>query len=132
VARRADEGGSGVLGTVLGTGVFLALMLFGAQVMVGLYYRTAVTAATYDAARAVAGADSADEAVARSDATRNARAQLGGYGLDVEFDWGRSTDDVVVVRATAPRPTFLPEALTGPAGLGDFERTVRIRREKLR
>ena len=132
MARRRGQRGSGVLGTVLATGVFLALMLFGAQVLVGLYYRTAVTAATYDAAKAVAGADTAAEAAARSDATRNARAQLGGYGADVEFDWARSTDDVVVVTATARRPTFLPEALTGPAGLGDFERTVEVRREKLR
>lgn len=130
--RRADERGSGILGTVLGTGVFLALVFFGAQVLIGLYYRTAVTAATYDAARAVAGADAGDEGIARADATRNARAQLGTYGRGVEFDWGRSTADVVVVRAVAPRPTFLPEALTGPAGLGDFERTVEVRRETLR
>ena len=129
---RRDERGSGVLSTVLGTGVFLALMLFGVQVLVGLYYRSAVTAATYDAAKAVAGADAGDEAVARADATRNARAQLGGYGRRVVFDWGGSTADVVVVRATAPRPTFLPEALTGPVGLGDFERTVEVRREALR
>ena len=50
----------------------------------------------------------------------------------MDFDWTGSTDDLVVVTATAPRPTFLPEALTGPAGLGDFERTVEVRREKLR
>ena len=127
-----DERGSGVLSTVLGAGVFLAMLLFAVQVLAGLYYRSVVTAATYDAAKAVAGADAGDEALARADATRNARAVLGDYGADVEFDWGGSTPDVVIVKATAPRPTFLPEALTGPAGLGDFERTVEVRRERLR
>lgn len=130
--RRGDERGSGVLSTVLGAGAFLALLLFAVQVLAGLYFRSVVTAATYDAAKAVAGADAVHEGVARADAERNARAQLGDYGRRVAFDWGGSTADVVVVRATAPRPTFLPEALTGPAGLGDVERTVEIRREALR
>ncbi|MGH9151107.1 MAG: hypothetical protein ACRD03_01600 [Acidimicrobiales bacterium] len=129
---RRGERGSGILSTVLGAGVFLALMLFAAQLLVGLHYRSVVTAATYDAARAVAGADAVDEAVARADAVRNARAVLGGYGRRVAFDWGSSTPDVVVLVATAPRPTFLPQALTGPVGLGDFERTVAVRREMLR
>lgn len=130
--RRREERGSGIVGTVLGTGVFLAMLLFAVQILVGLYYRSVVTAATYDAATAVAGADAADRGRAEADATRNARKLLGGYGRDVDFDWTGSTDDLVVVTATAPRPTFLPEALTGPAGLGDFERTVEVRREKLR
>jgi Flp pilus assembly protein TadG len=132
VPRRRDQRGAGVLSTVLGAGVFLAFLLFAVQVLAGLYFRSVVTAATYDAAKAVAGADAVPEGVARADAERNARAQLGDYGRRVAFDWADSTEDLVVVRATAPRPTFIPEALTGPVGLGDVERTVEVRREVLR
>lgn len=129
---RRDERGSGILSTVLGTGVFLALMLFGVQVLLGLYYRSVVTAVAYDAAKAVAGADATGGAAAEADAERNARDTLGDYGRGVEFDWRRSTPDLVVLEATAPRPNLLPEPLAGPAGLGDFVRTVEVRREKLR
>ena len=131
MARR-DERGAGILGTVLGAGVFLLLMLFAVQVLVGLYTRSVVTAATYDAAKAVAGADAGSSAAARLDAERNAQAQLGAYGREVVFDWAASTDDVVVLTARGPRPSFLPAALTGPVGLGDVVRTVTVRKEALR
>ena len=127
---RPDERGAGILGTVIGTGVFLLLLLFAVQVLVGLYTRSVVTAATFDAAKAVAGADGGDGA--RHDAERNAQAQLGAYGRDVTFDWTASTPDVVVLTARGPRPSFLPEALTGPVGLGPVERTVTVRREVVR
>lgn len=127
MARR-DERGAGILGTVLGAGVFLLLLLFAVQVLVGLYTRSVVTAATYDAAKAVAGADAGSPA-ARLDAERNAQAQLGAYGRQVVFDWAASTDDVVVLTARGPRPSFLPAALTGSVGLGDVVRTVTVRKE---
>lgn len=131
MARR-DERGAGILSTVLGAGVFLLLLLFAVQVLVGLYTRSVVTAATYDAAKAVAGADAGSSAAARLDAERNAQAQLGAYGREVVFDWAASTDVVVVLTARGPRPSFLPAALTGPVGLGDVVRTVTVRKEALR
>lgn len=128
--RRREERGAGVIGTVLGTGVFLLLMLFAVQVLVGLYTTSVVAAATYDAAKAAAGADAGPATLA--DAERNAQAQLGDYGRRVVFDWSATTDDVVVLSARGPRPTFLPESLAGPVGLGDIERTVEVRKERVR
>lgn len=128
----ADERGTGVISTLLGAGVFLLMMLFAVQVLVGLYTRSVVTAATYDAAKAVAGADAGGGAagVARAAAERNAHAQLGAYGRRVRFSW-RLDGDVVQLTARGPRPSFLPRSLTGPLGLGDIVRTVQVRKEKV-
>ena len=128
----ADEGGAGVIGTVMGAGVFLLLMLFAVQVLLGLYTTSVVTAATYDAAKAAAGADAAGSASARADALHNARSQLGGYGRRVEFSWGDDEPDSVQLTARGPRPSLLPRSLTGPVGLGDIVRTVRVRNERVR
>ncbi|HEX2699403.1 MAG TPA: hypothetical protein VHM89_04265 [Acidimicrobiales bacterium] len=127
---RRGQDGSGALSTILGAGVFLALLLFAVQVLVGLYATSVVNAATYDAAKAVAGSDGGP--AAQLDAEANAKAQLGGYGERVSFDWAGTTDDVVRLQARVPRPTFLPPALTGPAGLGDIVRTVTVRTERVR
>ena len=131
--RVTGQRGAGVIGTLLGAGVFVLLMLFAVQVLVGLYTRSVVTAATYDAAKAVAGADAGAgrDAGAMAAAERNAQAQLGEYGRRVTFTWG-GTADVVELTARGPRPSFLPRALTGPVGLGDIVRTVQVRRETVR
>lgn len=126
--RRSEEG-AGTLSTVLGAGVFVLLMLFAAQILIGLYASSVVNAATYDAAKSVAGSDGGD--AARVDAVANARAQLGGYGRQVTFDWSGSSADVVKLQARAPRPSFLSVSLTGPV-LGDIVRTVTVRVEKAR
>lgn len=123
------EHGSGALSTILGAGVFLLLMLFAVQVLVGLYASSVVNAATYDAAKAVAGSDGGDAAVSVAEA--NARSQLGDYGRKVTFDWSGSTPDVVKLQARAPRPSFPSTVLTGPV-LGDIVRTVTVRVEKVR
>jgi Flp pilus assembly protein TadG len=124
-----SEDGAGTLSTILGAGVFVLLMLFAAQVLIGLYASSVVSAATYDAAKSVAGSDSGD--AARGDAVANARAQLGEYGRRVTFDWSGSSADVVKLQARAPRPSFLSVSLTGPV-LGDIVRTVTVRVEKVR
>ncbi|MDP9389553.1 MAG: hypothetical protein M3Q48_16965 [Actinomycetota bacterium] len=132
------EAGAGILGTVLGAGVFLLLLLFAVQVLVGLYATSVVTAATYDAAKSVAGADLAATPLAQADAERTAQAQLGDYGRRVTFEWGKVDEDgdglpdAVLLRARAPRPSFLPQSLLGGVGLGDIQRTVRVRLERLR
>lgn len=123
------EHGSGALSTILGAGVFLLLMLFAVQVLVGLYASSVVNAATYDAAKAVAGSGGGDAAVSGAEA--NARSQLGDYGKKVTFDWSGSTPDFVKLRARAPRPSLLSTVLTGPV-LGDIVRTVTVRVEKVR
>lgn len=129
--RRPGEDGAGVLGTVLGAGVFLAFLLFAVQVLVGLYTGSVLNAVTYDAAKAVAGSDGGP--AAQADAEANAVAQLGDYGADVDFTWDPEGVDPAVVRlrARGPRLTFLPAALTGPVGLDDIVRTVTVRREQV-
>ena len=129
--RPGGERGAGVIGTVLGAGVFLLLLLFAVQVLLGLYTRSVVTAAAYDAAKAVAGADAGAgrSMVAMADAEANALSQLGAYGRRVTFSW-EVCGDVVRLTARGPRPSFLPVALTGPAGSGPIERTVHVRKER--
>lgn len=126
------ESGSSVLGTLLGAGVFVLLLLFAVQILMGLFTSSVVNAATYDAAKAVASASVSGETDSRFDAERNAQTQLGGYGRRVTFDWSQSDADVVRLTARGPRLTFLPASLTGPAGLGDIVRRVAVRRERLR
>ena len=127
-----SEQGAGVVGTLLGVGVFLALMLFAVQVLFGLYVTSVVTAVAYDAAKSVAGADRGNTPAARGDAVRNAEHQLGHYADDVTFDWRRSDDDVVRLEVRAKRPVLLPRSLLGGVGLGDIEREVQVRVEKPR
>lgn len=119
-----------MIGTLLGAGVFVLLMLFAVQVLVGLYTRSVLTAAVYDAAKTVAGADAGAGAsqAAMADAEANAQAQLGEYGRRVRFSWD-VCGSVVRLTAVGPRPSFLPVALAGPAGLDAIERTVHVRKE---
>ncbi len=125
------EWGAGVVGTVIGVLIFLVMLLFATQVLFGLYTTSVVTAATYDAAKAVAGADADSVPAARADAETNARRQLGRFGAEVRFDWAEDTDAVrLTVRAR--RPTLLPRALVNGVGLAEIVRTVRVRSESVR
>lgn len=126
-----DERGTGVVGTVTGVLVFLVLVLFATQVLLGLYTTSVVTTATYDAARAVAGTDHPDDAGARTDAEAGARSQLGGLGAGVSFDWAVD-DEAVRLTVRARRPTLLPRALLAGVGLGEVVRTVQVRNEHVR
>ena len=131
LGRRSDDG-AGMFGTLLGAAVFLFLLLFAVQVLVGLYTQSVMNAAVYDAAKAVAGADRGDSPAARLSAQANAQTQLGGYGQKVNFDWSATTADAVVLQARGPRPSFLPVSLTGVVGLRDIVRTVTVRKEAVR
>ena len=125
------EAGAGVISTVAGVTVFLVLLLFAVQVLVGLYATSVVTAATYDAAKVLAGADGGDSVVGRADAEAGARSQLGRYGEKAAFDWDNDAE-VVRLHVQAPRPTLLPRTLVRGAGLSDIERTVTVRVERVR
>ncbi|MEO7443411.1 MAG: hypothetical protein ABIW46_07760 [Acidimicrobiales bacterium] len=126
-ARRAEQG-TGVVSSFIGAAMFLVLVLFAVQVLFGLYSTSVVTAVTYDAATTVAGATGPG---ATGDAEANARNQLGRYARDVEFTWDVGAD-VVRLTVRARRPTVLPRALVDGAGLGDIERTVLVRVERVR
>lgn len=119
------EDGTGIIGTVVGVLIFLSLLLFAVQVLVGLYATTVVGAAAYDAAKTVAGADGG--VGSRAVAVDDARRRLGRVGERASFEWGESPE-VVVLTVRAPRPQFLP----GSLGLPDVVRTVRVRIEAVR
>ncbi len=126
-----EERGAGVIATVAGVTVFLVLLLFAVQVLVGLYATSVVTAATYDAAKVLAGADGGNSALGRANAEAGARRQLGRYGQKTSFGWENDAE-VVRLHVQAPRPTLLPRSLVSGVGLSDIERTVTVRVERVR
>ena len=128
---RHGEAGAGLIGTFFGVVVFLVLLLVAVQVLSGLYARSVVAAVSYDAARTLGGADQGDGEASRAVAVARARRQLGSMGEKATFEWDNDPDTVrLTVRS--PAPTVLPQSLTGPVGLGDIERTVTVRVERVR
>lgn len=107
-------------------------MLFAVQVLTNLYATSAVTAAAYDAARAVAAApDPGDRPAAAELAEARARDVLGRFGDRVRFDWDVSDDREVVLHVYADNHNafFAGLALDG---VSTIDRTVRARVECFR
>lgn len=130
------DAGTGLIGSVAGLLVVLALLLLAVQTLVGLYARSVVTDAAHEGARAVAGArvdhgDPVAETNAREQAEAKVRSLLGRFGDRVELDWSDSTPDTVALTVRARPPGFLWDALRGP-GTALVERTARARVEELR
>lgn len=129
------DDGTGLIGTLAGFTVVLALALFAVQVLLNLFTTSAVTDAAHDGARRVAGArvdhgDPVAVAAARAGADRHIRELLGAYGRQVQLDWSASTADEVVLRVRADAPRVLLPGLAGPVGLDRVDRTVRVRVER--
>jgi hypothetical protein len=103
------------------------------QVLVGLYARSAVTAAAFDGARLAAGYEAdgdRDEGRARAEA--HVREVLGAYAARPGFalDWGEDpTGRSIVLTVRADNPSFVPPVVRRPMGLDHIERTVRVRIE---
>ena len=72
-----DEAGTGLIGSAIGITIFLLFMLFAVQVLIGLYASSIVSAAAFDGAKAVAGADSVDRNAAVAGAEASVRRDLG-------------------------------------------------------
>lgn len=131
-ARSASsESGAGLVGTLAGVVVFLALLLLAVQVVYGLYARSAVTAAAFDAARAVAGADAQDRPAAAAEAEARAREILGGVGDQVSFAWSADVE-VVSLRVQAQLDNVVPATVRRPLGLDVIDRTIHVRVERPR
>lgn len=130
------EGGTGLIGTLVGVTVFLVLLFYAVHLVLNLYATSVVTAAAFDAARVVAGSDGGPEAQAAAE--RQARELLDGYEGEgsLSFEWGyRSTDgdgvaDVVDLHVAATHPTSLLPNLQMPYQTVD--RTITVRLERLR
>lgn len=129
------ESGSGLISTISGLLVFLALLLFATQTLIALYARSATTSAAYEGARIVAGARNSHDVSpvpdeARSHAEGLIRSQLGRFGDRIELDWSTSTWDTVALTVRAQPPSFLWDSLRG-RGPAAIDRTVRVRVEQL-
>ncbi|MEY2475796.1 MAG: hypothetical protein QOG87_1111 [Actinomycetota bacterium] len=118
-----------MISSIFGLFVVLVLLLLAVQVVYDLYATSAVTAAAYDAARVVAGADGGPSAIPVAE--DGARQALGRYGERLEFSWAVD-GDVVQLHVTATNPGFLPAAMRRPLGVDAVDRTVRLRTERVR
>jgi hypothetical protein len=127
--RSRTQRGTGVISSIFGLFAVLVLLLLAVQVVYDLYATSAVTAAAYDAARVVAGADGGPGAIAGAE--DGARQALGRYGERLEFSW-TVDGDVVQLHVVAKNPGFLPAAMRRPLGVDAVDRTVRLRTERLR
>lgn len=123
-----DEGGVGLVSTLAGVTMFLALLFSAVHLLLNLYGASTVTAVTFDAARIAAGSDG-DEGAAE----RYAEELLAGY-VDRDallLDFSGSDADVVRLHVVAEHPTadLLP-FVELPFDVTD--RTVVVRRERVR
>lgn len=130
------EAGTGVVGTLAGVAVFLALLLFAVHLVLNLYGSSVVTAAAFDAARLRAG--DGGRAATEADAERHALQLLGGYERDgrLELSWsypdtdGDGEADLVALRVVAEHPTTLAPRARVP--FQRVDRTVTVRLERMR
>ena len=130
---RGDDG-AGLVPTIGGLLVFLALLLFAVQTVVALFARSTAADAAYEGARIVAGArtphdESPIPEPARARAEQVVRSQLGRFGSGVELDWSATTWESVALTIRARPPGFLWSALGGHAP-APIERTVHVRVER--
>ncbi len=111
--------------------MILLLVLLAVQVLFDLYARSAVTAAAFDAARVVAGSDAGGTPTSQGQAELDARRELGAYGERATFDWAVDAEEVrLVVRVR--NPSVLPALVASPLGLDTVDRSVVVRRERVR
>lgn len=135
--RGRGDDGVGLVGSLAGVVVFLAFLLFAAQLLVNLSATSMVTSAAYEGARLAAGrgvaqGDVAAQQEARRRGEERVRALLGRFGDRVRFDWSGSTGDVVVLRVQAEPPSVLLPALPAELGFDRIDRSVQVRVEDLR
>jgi hypothetical protein len=130
-ASATDDRGVGLVGAIAGVTVFLAFVLFAAQLLVNLYATSVVTSATYEAARRAAAAPGGARS-ATGTAEREARELLGRAGDAAEFTWDLSDPDVVALRVVVDNPRFLWPALDVALGFDRVDRRVRVRVEQVR
>lgn len=126
----------GLLGTSAGAAVFILLMLFAVQLTVHLYATSTVNAAGYDSARMVASrtVDHSDpDSVSRAQVEAESRFRdlVGGAARDATFTWNHDGDEVSL-RVVVDGPRILPATFRENTGLGQIERTFRVRVERER
>lgn len=122
--RLHDEAGVGLVSSVAGIIVFLAFLLFAAQVLVHLFATSYVNAAAFDAARLASG--SAGNAV---QAREHGMDVLGGFAGRVStFDVAVGAQSVTV-HVQARSPALLPATFGRVFNTSSIDRRVTLRRE---
>jgi hypothetical protein len=128
-----------VFGTSIGFLVFLLFLFFAMQVMFGLY-ATSTLRATVDDATARAAAGGGTNAADLARLAEEAEASLGEMGrrpstiieLEAVDEDGDGAADVVVGRARAVPPRFVPPSIGGMIGFEEITAGSRVRIERLR
>jgi len=127
------ERGQSLITSVAAIAVFLGFLMFAVHICVNLYANTTVTAHAYDAARRVARAEVADgdRGAAIAAAKADLRENLGRYASRIETLDIEANDDVVVLHIVVDNPSFLIFS-DADLGVGEIDKTVRVRVEKVR
>ena len=112
---------------MVGSAIFLLFLLLAVQTVVHLFATSVVTAAAYDAARAVA-TDPGQQAQEIPQAETMARQKLGGMGGRASFDWEEVDGQQVVLEVSVRSPGFVPFA----SSLLEIDRRVVVRTERFR
>lgn len=123
-ARWSDDAGVGMVSSVAGVMVFLAFLLFAAQILVHLFASSYANAAAFDAARLASGSEEVSAGAAAAHGVN-----VLGMGDRAQFDVSVGADRVVV-RVTAASPALLPRVFGRIFGTDTIERTVTLRRER--
>jgi hypothetical protein len=114
----------GLVSTLAGVTVFLALLFLAVHLLLNLFLTSVVTAVTWDAARLAAG-NRGDVASAEA----HARALLGERAESVSFAWGASAG-AVTLTVRARGPDLLWPGLMEAVGVEEVSRTVTVRAEE--
>lgn len=127
------ERGQSLITSVAAIAVFLGFLMFAVHICVNLYANTTVTANAYDAARRVARAEAeGGRGAAAAAAEADLRENLGRYSSRIrELDWTLG-EDVIELRIVVENPSFLIFTDGDVGGVGEIDKTVRVRVEKVR
>lgn len=122
--RLRCEAGVGLVSSLAGIMVFLAFLLFAAQILVHLFATSYVNAAAFDAARLASGSGNVSAAEAQAHG-----ANVLGMGDRATFAVNVG-EDQVMVNVTARSPALLPRVFGRVFGTESIQRSVTLRREK--
>jgi hypothetical protein len=126
------ERGQSLITSVAAIAVFLGFLMFAVHICVNLYADTTVTANAYDAARRVARSSAAEgRAAAADEAEADLKENLGRYASRIEtIEWTLG-EDVIELHIVVDNPSFLIFS-DADLGVGEIDKTVRVRVERVR
>ena len=127
-----------MFGTSIGFLVFLMFLFFAMQVMFGLYATTTLRATLHDAtSRAASGATGPGDLARMAEEAESSLGEMGRrpstvIELEAVDEDGDGAADVVVGRARAVPPRFVPPSIGGMIGFEEISAGSRVRIERVR